>query len=142
MGYEKGKSAAKRDARMQGRDNKRQGTIDYRDYRFVHIDLREDEKRELRSIEYSLEGITAWMDECYRAGYTGKFKSDSGRGTIHFTLSCDNPEAPNAGLRLSGFGQSSAAALVSCWYKDTVICADRDWRQAEHERGGDTLDIG
>lgn len=141
MGYEKSKATAKRDKRTGGTD-KRQGTIDWRDYSFVHLELSADERRELREGVVSFESITAWLDECLNAGYTAKCKCDSGRGTFHFTLSCDAPEEPNAGLRLSGYGHSISAAMLSVYYKDTVICGDRSWREAASERSGGLPDVG
>lgn len=115
---------------------------DYRDYRFVRLELSEQERRDVSDWELSDESLDAWLDELLSAGYSLKLSRGDDGKTIHATISCDNPDEPNAGLRLSGFGRSRAAALRSCAYKDTVICEYRTWREAESERGGQYRDIG
>lgn len=125
------------------RESKREATrVPYSDFRFVRIELVEDEKEVLRALVGSGEFESLSADFFLELGYGVGFSTGDAGNTVICTVSMYNATHPNAGLRLTGRGRDAASALISCAYKHVYLCEDGMWRQGEDKRGGSTADYG
>lgn len=142
MGYNKAKSHRSSSTTGKSRDVSPKRKLGFGDYRFVRIELLTSEKDQFKADVEAGDWTAPDMDEYLGKGYTLKFSSDPrGSGRL-CTITCTDVESGDAGLQLTGRGSTAAAAYSVAAYKDFVICGDRSWLEAEHERGGSYDDIG
>lgn len=141
MGAMKNASSERKDARATASKGK-QGKIPFSDFRFVRIELTEDEKQTFRALLDSGEFDGISPDDFVSQGCKVSFSAGDDAGTIICSVTCTDPTAVNAALVLTGRGRISTTALAVCMYKHIYLCSDGSWREGEARRGGGYSDIG
>lgn len=115
--------------------------IAFNDYRFVKLDLSNDEKVDFRGQLES--GDFEHIDAGYflSQGYSVKLSPQDDGKTVLCTVVCSDSTHHNAGLLLTGRANDAATAIRVAAYKDGVICDNGNWLAAEYTRRGGPYDI-
>lgn len=116
--------------------------VAYSDYRFVRIELTEQEKQQFRDLLAAGEFESLSVTDFVREGYKLSFSEGDEGHTVICSVSQPHADHHNAGLILTGRGGDAETALAVVAFKHVYLCEDTLWRSAEDNRGGSYNDIG
>lgn len=116
--------------------------VPFAQFRFVRIELDEAEKTEFREMYSAGEYDRLEFDGLLREGYKLTVSYDVTHSTFIASLSGVYKDMPNAGLVLTGRGNSEAVARAVLMHKHSYVCSDELWTAIENSRGGSYSDIG
>lgn len=120
----------------RGSKAKKKNSLAFDDYEFLRIELTSKERADFDESESAQLSPFAALADMSIVGYKNSQTWSADGKTCTASLSCTDPEDPNAGGVISGKAGSLEWAIKRLHYKLTVIIGDRLWREAENDRGG------
>jgi hypothetical protein len=139
MGVEKDKEAVRRERQRKSKPSGK----GFGDYKFIDINLTEEEKEIFRMEHFDAKLNTMTLIEDWvSAGYKLSISTDDKGGGVLVTLTARFGSAGNEGLILTARAGDAHKALQVLWYKDFFVCGDGGWALASGERSGLGGDIG
>lgn len=142
MPNEQAKQSRKRKSGADSTDSNTGGKSGKFNFRFVRIELSQDNKQEFKSLVDSGEFDSISIDDYTKLGYKVSFTiQDDGKTTL-CSISCGLEHDPNYQRILTGRGGNSIIALRVAAYKDIYLCEDGVWATGELASMDTTPDIG
>lgn len=140
MGSQKELKNEKRTAKVGA--GKKRFKVPFSEFRFVRIELTEQEKNSYRQLLESGEFDEIPLDEWLASSYKVSLSADGEGGGVVASITSVYSDSPNAGLVLTARGRSAVSALAVLTYKDRYLAGEDGWLACESGRGGSYSDIG
>lgn len=116
--------------------------VPFSDFRFVRIELTEQEKQSFKALLESGEFDEIPLDEWMERELKLSVSVDTEHRSVLASLTVPYSDMQDAGCVLTARGRDAITALAVLTFKDRHLAGEGGWRQCESERGGSYSDIG